>query len=202
MIPTFPKIQVNQDIYLREISEKDAARYYKYITHEKVKQFVPVNCLPNNEAKALSDLVFLINLYKLRRGIYWAIATKNDDRLIGTCGYETWHKNHARLELVYDLDPNFWGKNIMHLALEQIINFAFSNMPINRIEAVTTPDNDKSKKVLQKLSFTEEGMLRQYRYFKYNFTDVLIFSLLREEHKLDSDKITDNKDVVKYLHGN
>ncbi|MBT4885367.1 MAG: GNAT family N-acetyltransferase [Legionellales bacterium] len=201
MIPTFPKIQVNKDIYLREISEKDAARYYKYITHEKVKQFVPINCLPNNEAKALSDLLFLINLYKLRRGIYWAIATKNDDQLIGTCGYETWHKNHARLELVYDLDPNFWGKNIMHLALEQIINFAFSNMPINRIEAVTTPDNDKSKKVLQKLNFTEEGILRQYRYYKYNFTDVCIFSILREEHKLGTDILT-NKDVVKYLHGN
>ncbi|MEE3003790.1 MAG: GNAT family protein, partial [Pseudomonadota bacterium] len=165
MAPNFPIIPLDESFELREIRVSDAHEYYKYINDDKVKMFVPTNCLPHNEAKAVSDLIFLINLFKQKRGIYWAIANKSNDKLVGTCGYETWYRSHARLELVYDLAPEFWGQNLMNKALKKIINFAFQTMPVNRIEAITTPDNHKSIKVLKRLNFSQDGLLRQYRYF-------------------------------------
>ena len=166
MLPKFPVINLDEKFYLREIRLSDAGEYYRYINHDLVKRFVPVNCLPQTEARAVSDLLFLINLYKEKKGVYWGICTKKDDKLIGTCGFETWHKTHARLELVYDLSPNYWGNNIMFRSLQMIISFAFQVMPVNRIEAVTTPDNEKSIRILKKLYFNQEGTLRQFRYFK------------------------------------
>jgi ribosomal-protein-alanine N-acetyltransferase len=202
MTPNFPIIVIDNEFYLREIRVSDANEYFKYINHELVKKFVPANCLPQTEARAVSDLVFLINLFQQKRGLYWGICTKKDDKLVGTCGFETWHKSHARLELVYDLSPEYWGHNIMHRSLEKIISFAFSTMPINRIEAVTTPDNEKSINVLKRLQFQEEGTLRQFRYFKYNFTDVFMFSLLRSDYKITELKIKNKENLAKYFHGN
>ena len=202
MKPNFPEIKIDEKFYLREIRVSDANEYFKYINHELVKKYVPVNCLPQTEAKAVSDLLFLINLFRQKRGIYWGICTKKDDKLIGTCGYESWHRSHARLELVYDMSPNYWGNNIMHKALKIIIAFAFQTMPVNRIEAVTTPDNLKSIKVLTKLNFKQEGVLRQFRYFKYNYTDVYMFSLLRSESIQDELYFDNKKNLIKYFHEN
>lgn len=202
MLPKFPVINLDEKFYLREIRLSDAGEYYRYINHDLVKRFVPVNCLPQTEARAVSDLLFLINLYKEKKGVYWGICTKKDDKLIGTCGFETWHKTHARLELVYDLSPNYWGNNIMFRSLQMIIAFAFQVIPVNRIEAVTTPDNEKSIRILKKLYFNQEGTLRQFRYFKYNFTDVYMFSLLRSENKTNELKIDNQKNLAKYFHAN
>ena len=202
MLPKFPVINLDEKFYLREIRLSDAGEYYRYINHDLVKRFVPVNCLPQTEARAVSDLLFLINLYKEKKGVYWGICTKKDDKLIGTCGFETWHKTHARLELVYDLSPNYWGNNIMFRSLQMIISFAFQVMPVNRIEAVTTPDNEKSIRILKKLYFNQEGTLRQFRYFKYNFTDVYMFSVLRSENKTNELKIDNQKNLAKYFHAN
>ena len=202
MLPKFPVINLDDKFYLREIRLSDAGEYYRYINHDLVKRFVPVNCLPQTEARAVSDLLFLINLFKEKKGVYWGICTKKDDKLIGTCGFETWHKTHARLELVYDLSPNYWGNNIMFRSLQMIISFAFQVMPVNRIEAVTTPDNEKSIRILKKLYFNQEGTLRQFRYFKYNFTDVYMFSLLRSENKTSELKIDNQKNLAKYFHAN
>ena len=201
MPPRFPTLPINQSAYLREIKSEDAARYFRYITDPKVKPFVPANCLPGNQDLASRDLQFLIQLYQYNRGVYWAIANQKDHTLMGTCGFETWHKTHGRLELVYDLDPQFWGNNIMHEALKQIIGFAFACMPVNRIEAVTIPTNEPSRRVLQKLHFTQEGTLRSYRYFKHNYTDVYMFSLLRSEWPYSLDKFLPLKEHTRYFHG-
>ena len=69
----------------------------------------------------------------------------------------------------------------MHEALKRIICFAYACMPVNRIEAVTIPTNEPSQRVLRKLHFNHEATLRAYRYFKHNYTDVDMFSLLRSE---------------------
>ena len=182
MRPSFPEIPLANNIVLRQIISRDAQRYFTYINHPDVQRFVPTNCLPPNIDKAQRDLQFLQSLFQKKRGLYWAIADTNQNNLIGTCGFETWHRTHARLEIVYDLDPAFWGQGIMYEALLKIINFAFINMPINRIEAVTTTDNIRSQRILEKCHFTQEALLKQYRYFKHNFADVWIYRLLRQDY--------------------
>lgn len=181
MHPLFPTLPLKNNKILRQISPTaDAQAYFTYINHLDVACFVPTNCLPTSKEKAQNDLQFLHDLLQKKRGIYWAIAEQENNTLIGTCGFETWYRTHARLEMVYDLDPAFWGQGIMHDALLKIINFAFVNMPINRIEAITTTDNLRSQHVLDKCQFTQEALLKQYRYFKHNFTDILIYALLRQ----------------------
>ena len=96
------------------------------------------NASPGELKKAQTDLQFLSQLFEQKRGIYWTIARQDNQQMIGSCGFETWHRTHARLELVYDLDPTYWGTGIMFDALQHIIQFAFTHMPVNRM---VTADN-------------------------------------------------------------
>ena len=73
-------------------------------------------------------------------------------------------------------------------------------MPVNRIEAVTKTDNPKSINVLKKLNFTKEGKLRQFRYFKQNYADIYMYSLLKHEYMQTAKEDYTIKKWHRYFH--
>lgn len=52
---------------------------------------------------------------------------------------------------------------------------------VNRLEAFVLLDNERSSQVLNKLGFVEEGILREYGFWKERFWDMRCFSLLKRE---------------------
>ncbi len=62
------------------------------------------------------------------------------------------------------------------------MRFGFEDLNLNRIEATTNLDNAASRRVLAKVGFTEEGILREYRYWGGRFYDLRMYSLLRREY--------------------
>ena len=62
-----------------------------------------------------------------------------------------------------------------------IIRFGFNTINLNRQQALVVPGNIASLKLLSKLRFTEEGLLRQHSYFKGRYQDVISLSVLRQD---------------------
>lgn len=97
----------------------------------------------------------LIRLWNQRfedgQGIRWGIALKEDDRLIGTCGFHEWKKAHYKAEIGYELSPEYWRNGMMTEAIGAILEFGFRVWGLNRIEAFIDPRNVASRKLLEKL---------------------------------------------------
>ncbi len=71
-------------------------------------------------------------------------------------------------------------------AVAAIIEHCFSSsfpMKTNRVSATTDIKSPQSISVLKKLGFSEEGILREYGYWKGKYHDVRLFSLLEKEWK-------------------
>ena len=115
---------------------------------------------------------------------WWGIEIKAEGCLIGTCGYCRWDKQHHHAELGYDLWPAYWGQGLMPEALRRLIRFGFEDMFLNRIEATTHTENQRSQRVLSKLGFQREGLLRDYYCRDGIYNDQVAFSLLRKEWQL------------------
>lgn len=113
----------------------------------------------------------------------WTIVHKSKHKPIGTCGYHKWDKRYFRAEIGYDLDPDFWGQGYMAEALSAVISNGFEKMSLNRIDALVYVENKPSILLLQRLGFTQEGLLRDYFCLDNNFYDHYIFSLLKREWK-------------------
>jgi ribosomal-protein-alanine N-acetyltransferase len=56
-------------------------------------------------------------------------------------------------------------------------------MGLNRIDALVYVENDRSIRLLQRLGFKQEGMLRDYFYLDGKFHDHYLFALLQREWK-------------------
>ena len=121
--------------------------------------------------------------FEARRCIRWGIARREDDTIIGTCGYYGFHGWHRRGGIGYELARSFWRQGIMAEALSAIIEFGFGEIGLNRIQAVVMPANEGSVKLLEKLGFRQEGVLREYENWGHKgYVDVMMFSLLRREY--------------------
>jgi len=112
---------------------------------------------------------------------WWGIERKEDPHLIGTCGYFHWNQPHHRAEIGYDLCPLSWGRGLMPEALQALLRYGFKSMDLNRIEAMTHTENQRSQRVLTKLGFQREGLLRELHYRDGLYNDQYQYSLLRRE---------------------
>ncbi len=117
-------------------------------------------------------------------GMRWGIVLKDCGKLVGTCGFHGMSDYHKRIEIGYDLNRDYWGKGIMKEALSLIIDYAFTESEVNRIEAFVEPPNRSSRILLEKLGFSMEGVLREHEMCRGNIIDIQIFSLLRRDWKL------------------
>jgi ribosomal-protein-alanine N-acetyltransferase len=126
----------------------------------------------------------LINHYEAtyynNEAIRWGIELKKENKLIGTCGFHNFNDKHYRCEIGYELNERYWRKGYMSEALIPIIDFAYEYLNINRIQALVYKDNKSSERLLKKLGFTHEGLLRKYAYFRNKFEDLNLFSLIKE----------------------
>ena len=68
-------------------------------------------------------------------------------------------------------------------ALKAVLQFGFYSMDLNRVEAFTATKNIASQKLLSKLGFKQEGMLRQHYFFENRLEDDFCFALLKQEYE-------------------
>ena len=113
--------------------------------------------------------------------IRWGIALKGKQNIIGTVGFNNYTKNH-RANIGYDLQQQYWNNGYITEALKAVIDFGFTKLHINRVEAEVMQGNYASEKVLTKLNFTKEGILRQWMFWNNQYYDISMYSLLRSEY--------------------
>jgi ribosomal-protein-serine acetyltransferase len=81
----------------------------------------------------------------------------------------------------YWLGEEHQGKGVMTEACRAMIDYAFGDMGLNRLEIKAAPDNRKSQAVAVRLGFSREGVERQAAWLYDHFEDMVIYSLLRQE---------------------
>lgn len=179
---TFPIIDLG-DFYLREKRDSDVEDFFKYYSDPEVNKFILCE-IPQTLEEARRELNYWRNVFYQNDGIYFAIAEKKTDRLIGSIGLTGYNSYQGRIELSYDLASEYWRLGIMTKAVAAVVKYGFEEFApqrVNRIEALTSVANIASRNLLLKCGFALEGVLRQHRYHRGTYVDVCSFSMLKED---------------------
>ncbi len=171
---SFPVLHYNAPYYLREQRLSDAPHFLEYYNDKAVSQYILTE-IPNTIALAEKEIQYCRSLFYNRTGLYWSLAIKSCDTMIGAIGYYT--KQVGEAEICYDLHKEYWNAGIMTQALTQAIQYGRDQMQLNTINAITLKENTASTRLLLKLGFKHEQTLRQHRYFQGQFYDVEKYTL-------------------------
>lgn len=116
-------------------------------------------------------------------GSAWQLVVidKASNAAIGTCLLFRFEPASGRAEIGYVLGRAHWGRGCMAEALGAVISHAFGAAGLRRLEAEVNPANTASTRLLRKLGFTQEGVLRQRWVTRGVPYDVAVFGLLSHE---------------------
>ncbi len=181
----FPIIDLG-DFVLREKCDADVEDFFAYYADPEVNKFILCE-IPHDLESARRELHYWRNVFYQNDGIYFAIADKANDRMIGSIGLTSYNAYQSRIEISYDLACEYWGRGIMTKAIKAVLKYAFENFyygRVNRIEAFASTNNETSKHLLLKTGFVLEGILRQHRYHRGAYVDVCAFSMLKSDFVL------------------
>jgi ribosomal-protein-alanine N-acetyltransferase len=180
--PEFPRLATER-LVLRPIEPDDADAILALYGDDAVAQYLDIDTI-----RTLDEARLLIRLSNNRfqdgLGIRWAIALRDQPRLIGTCGYNTFDHESRRSEIGYDLARAYWRRGIMSEALGAVLRYGFTTLDLHRVEATVAPENIASRRLLEHLGFREEGLLRQRSFYRGRYVDDMYFGLLRAEYQL------------------
>ncbi|MFJ7936316.1 GNAT family N-acetyltransferase [Sporosarcina sp. NPDC096371] len=175
----FPKLTTPR-LRLTEVQVEHAPAMFEIFSNPEVVKYYGMD--PFQELVQAEKIVqHFKTSFETKRGIRWAIISKNDNRFVGTIGLNNLALGMKKAEVGFEIHPDFWRSGITSEALRAVLGYSFEELGLHRIGAVTFPANDASTGLLKKQGFLEEGKLRSYLFQNGHSHDALVFSLLREE---------------------
>ena len=114
------------------------------------------------------------------RQLVLAIVDRADDTVAGLCGLVV-KPEQEEGELWYLLAPDRWGRGLVTEAAARLVEHAFADLALHRVWASCLPENPASARVLEKLGFRREGLLRQNLRIHGAWRDSWLYAILADE---------------------
>lgn len=169
-----------QRMILRPWALSDADDFFAYAKHPEVGLN---GGWPPHENRGISETVIG---YFIEEGDVWAVELKENGKVVGSIGL---HKDGKRphintRELGFSLAAEHWGKGFMTEAALAIVAHAFEEMGLDLLCTYHKTFNERSRRVIEKCGFTQEGILRQAsKRYDGQIFDAACYSILKEEYK-------------------
>ncbi len=115
--------------------------------------------------------------------VYFMIKLRETGKVIGSAGFHTWYVKHDRAEIGYALHANkYKRKGIMSEAMQVILEYGFKKMKLHRVEALVSPENTASRRLLEKFFFQQEGVLTGHYLVNGVYEDSFLYALIKSKN--------------------
>jgi ribosomal-protein-serine acetyltransferase len=174
-------ITIDDEIYLRTFVESDTTAVLKTVrdNYEHLRTFMEW-AKPDY---SLSDAEEFINKSVSERAENRTLnfGMFRGDKLIGTIGFAKFDHYAKVAEIGYWISQDEEGKGIMSRACRSLLDLAFGELGMNRVQIRCASANTRSAAIPEKLGFLKEGVQRRHIVRNGITYDFAIYGLLSSE---------------------
>ena len=111
---------------------------------------------------------------------------RQNEKIIGQTAFKSFRWFNRKAELSLFLHPDFQNKGLGTSILKSMINHAFCQLNLHRLEAEVNEYNLPAMKMMEKLGFVKEGVLREARFLNGKYYNIIRFGLLYNEFEKEN----------------
>jgi len=148
---------------LRLFAPEDAGELSLITGDAEVMKFIGEG-VTLSEDETRNVLACIIEAFKKRGFGRWAVIHKEDNKLIGYCGFSSGNPQ-VGVEIAYLLARPYWGQGLASEAAGACLRYGFEVLRLDSIGGITRPDNNKSRQVLERLGMK---YVSQVNYLSYD----------------------------------
>lgn len=156
-------------LILRLFDEKDVEEVYAMRRDPAIMRFIRE---PQNRAESANWVKLVSSRWLDEKIGFCAVIEKASGGFIGWCGI--WKlKETGEFEIGYAIAEKFWGKGYAAEAARKILGYAFEKLKPEKIVAVAQPENQASRRVMEKIgmSFDYTGVFYGNKLVHYSISE-------------------------------
>ncbi len=167
-------------LLLRGMKVSDAEDMFAYAHRSDVTEYL--TWYPHRDIQETRDYLTEIGR-RYRTGDFydWAIVSREDGRMIGTCGFTSFDFASDAGEIGYVLNPAYQGQGLAGEAVRAVLDFGFSELFLHRVEARFIEGNIASRRLMERMGMQFEGYAREAMRIKDRYRTVGTCAILRHE---------------------
>lgn len=178
-----PRITTKRLLF-RKIDIRDATDMYEYARLPEVTRFLTWQEHTDPE-HTKRYIAYLQTRYRAGEFYDFALICRENNKMIGTCGFTRLELDNDVGEVGYVLHPAYWGQGYATEAVRTILRFGFEQLGLHRIEARYMKDNLASRRVMEKCGMVFEGIHRDMLRIKGRFEDIGICACINPAHAVE-----------------
>ena len=112
------------------------------------------------------------------------LVTRDTGQIVGGVTLSNIRRHPAEMAtLGYWTGIHFTRQGYMAEALDALRNYAFSRMDLSRLEAACLPENEPSRKLLERCQFKYEGVAQAYLQINGRWRNHVLYAALRTDRR-------------------
>ncbi|WP_276261440.1 GNAT family N-acetyltransferase [Haloglomus litoreum] len=168
------------DLTLRTIEESDVPQLTEWANDPELRRATGEQATPSSESFERS--------YWLGRGDdpdCASLLVCSGDEAVGLVELDGIDGTNGVAELGVLLDREVRGSGLADRGMSLLLTHAFEELRLHRITGEVYADNDRSRRLLERLGFTHEGTRREDAFSGGSYRDTAVYGLLATEWSTD-----------------
>lgn len=171
-------------LHLRRFRESDVDAFARYRSDPAVARYQSWDApYPVEQARRFVAAMATAQSDVPGEWLQIAVALARDDALIGDCAFAPETHEPRTVEIGFTIAPEHQGRGYAREAVSLLLRYLFQHLGKHRVTASCDPRNAPSIKVLEAVGMRREGRLVASTWSKGEWTDDLLFAILRHEWK-------------------
>jgi RimJ/RimL family protein N-acetyltransferase len=169
----------NDVVTLREVRPSDAPALFAMLSTEAVGRFM--SAPPSDPSGFVKFIEWTVNERAVGRYMCYAIIPAGFDVPVGILQMRQLVPTWAIAEWGAAVGAAFWGTGLFPAAARLLIDFAFEQVGVYRLEARAAVRNGRANGAARKLGAAPEGVLRRAVTCQGEYHDQLMWSILADD---------------------
>lgn len=177
------RLVIDDKLFLRPLEMHDAEELF-VVTHqcrEYLREWLP--WLDTTQSVGDTKMFIESTLRQRAANNGFQAGIWHDEKLVGVIGFHRMDWPNRSTSIGYWLDKQFQGQGIMTKSAKKLVDYAFGEMNLHRIEIRCAVQNHKSRAIPERLGFINEGFAREAEWLYDHYVDHIIYGMLAHDWK-------------------
>ena len=172
-----PPLLVDNNIILKILDPEDADVLFSLIDSNRMylRQWLP--WIDTNPSIENTRIFILSSLEQHKMNLGFQCGIWFHGLLAGVIGFHGLDWMNRNVEIGYWLGEKFQGHGIITKACHVLVDYAFNNYKLNRVQIRCATWNTKSTAIIERLGFIKEGVARQAEFLYDHYVDLFVYAM-------------------------
>ncbi len=179
---SFP-LQIDQDVRLDLLQSRHAVELFKLVdsNRTRLREWLPF--IDDYQSVRAATQFIARNREESSGTTRLAMGIWIGEMLAGVVTYDHIDWTNRAALIGFWLGKSFQGRGIMTRTCSALVNLAFNELGLNRVEISCAVENRRCRLVPERLGFKQEGVSRQSERLYDHFVDTVSYSMLASDWK-------------------